>query len=98
MLRAEEIAEAQRPGRQPRLIDDRFGMSDAKRGAAGAGGTGVGVKAKADTGPEVLSIGREDIAQIFEEFPVVQHAYAQHVPGVSETVQEKYDADIAANE
>lgn len=47
----------------------------------------MGVKAKADTGPEVLSIGREDIAQIFEEFPVVQHAYAQHVPGVSETAQ-----------
>ena len=76
------MAQAQKPGRQPRLIDDRFGLADQKRGAAGVGGTGVGVKTKADTGPQMLSLTKEDIAQIFEEFPVVQDAYARHVPGV----------------
>lgn len=47
-----------------------------------AGGTGVGVKSKADSGPVVLNISKELTREIFEEFPVVQDAYARSVPGV----------------
>ena len=51
-----------------------------------AGGTGVGVKSKADSGPVVLNISKELTREIFEEFPVVQDAYARSVPGVCETL------------
>ena len=47
-----------------------------------AGGTGVGVKSKADSGPVVLNISKDLTREIFEEFPVVQDAYARSVPGV----------------
>jgi transcription initiation factor TFIIH subunit 1 len=47
-----------------------------------AGGTGVGVKSKAESGPVVLNISKELTREIFEEFPVVQDAYARSVPGV----------------
>lgn len=42
----------------------------------------MGIKTKADAGPTTFSLRREDIAQIFEEFPVVQDAYSRYVPGV----------------
>jgi transcription initiation factor TFIIH subunit 1 len=48
-----------------------------------AGGTGVGIKSKAENGPVVLNISKELTREIFEEFPVVQDAYARFVPGVS---------------
>lgn len=47
-----------------------------------AGGTGVGIKSKAESGPVVLNISKELTREIFEEFPVVQDAYARYVPGV----------------
>ena len=71
----------QRPGRQSRLLDDRFNLDN--RRADTVGGTGVGVKSKADTGPMIVTIDKELIREIFEEFPVVQDAYARYVPGVS---------------
>lgn len=43
----------------------------------------MGVKSKADSGPVVLNLSKELTREIFEEFPVVQDAYARHVPGVS---------------
>jgi transcription initiation factor TFIIH subunit 1 len=83
MLQAEEMAFAQRPGRPSRLLDDRFSLEGgAKKGVDGAGGTGIGTK-KVETGPVVLNLTKELTREIFEEFPVVQDAYARHVPGVS---------------
>jgi transcription initiation factor TFIIH subunit 1 len=81
LLRAEEIAQAQKPGRQPRLIDDRFGLQEKNR--LGVGGTGKGLKNKEESGPQTMSLRPEDIGQIFEEFPVVADAYNKYVPGVS---------------
>lgn len=43
----------------------------------------MGIKAKAENGPVVLNLSKELTREIFEEFPVVQDAYARHVPGVS---------------
>ena len=82
LLRAEEMEYEQRPGRQSRLLDDRFDLTGNKKGATAAGGTGIGVK-KVDSGPTVLNITKELTREIFEEFPVVQDAYARYVPGVS---------------
>ncbi|KAL7419067.1 RNA polymerase II transcription factor B subunit 1 [Cryptotrichosporon argae] len=85
LLQTEELAQAQKPGRPSRLLDDRFDLSGTKRDASKIqGGTGVGLK-KVDTGPIVLNITKELTREIFEEFPVVQDAYAKHVPGISET-------------
>lgn len=81
LLRAEEIAHAQRPGRSSRLLDDRFALNEQQ--PAFKGGTGVGVK-KAESGPLKLNITKELTREIFEEFPVVQDAYAKHVPPLSE--------------
>lgn len=82
MLQAEELAYSQKPGRASRLLDDRFDLDARKKGAMAAGGTGVGVKSKAESGPVVLEISKELTREIFEEFPVVQDAYARYVPGV----------------
>jgi hypothetical protein len=82
LLQAEEMAYSQRPGRASRLLDDRFDLDAGKKGSAGAGGTGVGIKTKQDTGPVVLNLSKDLTREIFEEFPVVQDAYARHVPGV----------------
>jgi transcription initiation factor TFIIH subunit 1 len=68
------------------LLDDRFDLDAGKKGSAGAGGTGVGIKTKQDTGPVVLNLSKDLTREIFEEFPVVQDAYARHVPGVSATM------------
>jgi transcription initiation factor TFIIH subunit 1 len=84
LLKSEELAYAQRPGRPSRLLDDRFDLSGGKAKEKFRGGTGVGVK-KAETGPIVLNITKELTREIFEEFPVVQAAYFKHVPGISET-------------
>lgn len=81
LLRAEEIAHSQRPGRSSRLLDDRFALNEQQ--PAFKGGTGVGVK-KAESGPLKLNITKELTREIFEEFPVVQDAYAKHVPPLSE--------------
>ena len=82
LIRAEEAAQAQKPGRQPRLIDDRFALGNSKSGGGGIGGTGKGVKTKDEGGPQIFSLRPEDIKQIFEEFPVVADAYAKYVPSV----------------
>ncbi|RSH88965.1 RNA polymerase II transcription factor B subunit 1 [Saitozyma podzolica] len=84
LLQAEEMAYSQRPGRASRLLDDRFDLDAGKKGSAGAGGTGVGIKTKQDTGPVVLNLSKDLTREIFEEFPVVQDAYARHVPGIRE--------------
>jgi len=76
------MAYAQRPGRTSRLLDDRFDLDSGRKGTSGQGGTGVGIK-KQDSGPVVLNLSKELTREIFEEFPVVQDAYARHVPGVS---------------
>jgi transcription initiation factor TFIIH subunit 1 len=86
LLQAEEMAYSQRPGRASRLLDDRFDLDAGKKGSAGAGGTGVGIKTKQDTGPVVLNLSKDLTREIFEEFPVVQDAYARHVPGVRATM------------
>jgi transcription initiation factor TFIIH subunit 1 len=80
------MAYAQKPGRASRLLDDRFDLDSGKKGQMAAGGTGVGVKSKAETGPVVLNISKELTREIFEEFPVVQDAYARFVPGVGGTL------------
>lgn len=36
-----------------------------------------------ETGPMILNITKDLTREIFEEFPVVQDAYARYVPGVS---------------
>lgn len=77
------MAYAQKPGRASRLLDDRFDLDSGKKATTGQGGTGVGVKSKAENGPVVLNLSKELTREIFEEFPVVQDAYARHVPGVS---------------
>jgi transcription initiation factor TFIIH subunit 1 len=84
LLQAEALAYEQKPGRASRLLDDRFDLDSGRKGGMAAGGTGVGVKSKADSGPVVLNISKELTREIFEEFPVVQDAYARSVPGVSE--------------
>lgn len=83
LIEAEELALAQRPGRQSRLLDDRFDLDSGKKAIGGQGGTGVGVKTKTENGPVVLNLSKELTREIFEEFPVVQDAYAKFVPGVS---------------
>lgn len=83
LLHAEEMARAQRPGRQSRLLDDRFELDSGKGKQNVQGGTGVGIK-KQESGPVVLNISKDLTREIFEEFPVVQDAYAKHVPGISE--------------
>ncbi|KAK4688710.1 transcription initiation factor TFIIH subunit 1, partial [Tremellales sp. Uapishka_1] len=84
MLLAEEMAYAQRPGRPSRLLDDRFDLdSGSKKAKDGQGGTGLGTK-KVESGPIVLNLSKELTREIFEEFPVVQDAYAKHVPGITE--------------
>lgn len=81
LLKAEELAYAQKPGRPSRLLDDRFDLTGTKRDPKKIqGGTGVGIK-KAENGPMVLNITKELTREIFEEFPVVQDAYAKNVPG-----------------
>lgn len=84
LLKSEELAYAQRPGRPSRLLDDRFDLSGDKRNDKFRGGTGVGLK-KVETGPTVLNITKELTREIFEEFPVVQDAYAKNVPRISES-------------
>jgi transcription initiation factor TFIIH subunit 1 len=83
LLRAEELANAQRPGRPSRLLDDRFNLdlSGAKKKDPKKieGGTGVGIK-QANKDSVVLNITKELTREIFEEFPVVQDAYAKNVP------------------
>jgi transcription initiation factor TFIIH subunit 1 len=81
------MAYAQRPGRASRLLDDRFDLDVNRKSQGMVGGTGVGVKSKAETGPIVLNLSKELTREIFEEFPVVQDAYAKFVPGVRETHQ-----------
>ncbi|WWC69962.1 uncharacterized protein I206_103906 [Kwoniella pini CBS 10737] len=83
LIQAEEMAYAQKPGRASRLLDDRFDL-DAGRKGKGTGGTGVGIKQN-DNGPIILKLSKELTREIFEEFPVVQDAYAKYVPGISET-------------
>lgn len=75
------MAYAQKPGRPSRLLDDRFDLDAGRRGKT-TGGTGVGIK-QADNGPVILKLSKELTREIFEEFPVVQDAYARYVPGVS---------------
>ncbi|BEI90749.1 uncharacterized protein CcaverHIS019_0308190 [Cutaneotrichosporon cavernicola] len=84
LLKSEELAYAQRPGRPSRLLDDRFDLSGDKRNEKFRGGTGVGLK-KVESGPIVLNITKELTREIFEEFPVVQDAYAKNVPRISES-------------
>ena len=86
MLQSESLAYEQKPGRASRLLDDRFDLDSKRKGQMAAGGTGVGVKSKADSGPVVLEISKELTREIFEEFPVVQDAYARYVPGVGFTI------------
>lgn len=82
LLKGEELAYEQRPGRPSRLLDDRFDVAGNKRDSGKIqGGTGVGLK-KVETGPIVLNITKELTREIFEEFPVVQDAYAKNVPRV----------------
>lgn len=81
LIQAEEMAYAQKPGRPSRLLDDRFDLDAGRRGKT-TGGTGVGIK-QADNGPVILKLSKELTREIFEEFPVVQDAYARYVPGVS---------------
>ncbi|WVR06807.1 hypothetical protein IAU60_003843 [Kwoniella sp. DSM 27419] len=83
LVQAEEMAYAQKPGRASRLLDDRFDL-DAGRKGKSTGGTGVGIKST-DNGPVILKLSKELTREIFEEFPVVQDAYAKYVPGISET-------------
>ncbi|WWC89097.1 uncharacterized protein L201_004015 [Kwoniella dendrophila CBS 6074] len=83
LIQAEEMAYAQKPGRASRLLDDRFDL-DAGRKGKSTGGTGVGIKTQ-ENGPIVLKLSKELTREIFEEFPVVQDAYAKYVPGISET-------------
>ncbi|TXT07203.1 hypothetical protein VHUM_03373 [Vanrija humicola] len=82
ILRAEELTESQRPGRPSRLLDDRF-VSAPKDPKKIQGGTGRGIK-KVENGPVTLNLTKELIREIFEEFPVVQDAYAKHVPRIAE--------------
>nr|WRH23628.1 N-terminal domain [Naematelia aurantialba] len=84
LLQTEEMAYSQKPGRASRLLDDRFDLDSGKKTTTARGGTGVGLKAKEDSGPIVLNLSKELTREIFEEFPVVQDAYAKYVPGVSE--------------
>jgi transcription initiation factor TFIIH subunit 1 len=63
------------------LLDDRFDL-DASRNKSSGSGTGVGIKQKQETGPMILNITKDLTREIFEEFPVVQDAYARYVPGV----------------
>ncbi|WVO17333.1 hypothetical protein L204_105025 [Cryptococcus depauperatus] len=83
LIQAEEMAYSQKPGRPSRLLDDRFDLDAGRRGKT-TGGTGVGIK-QTDSGPTILKLSKELTREIFEEFPVVQDAYAKHVPGISET-------------
>lgn len=83
ILRAEELAESQRPGRPSRLLDDRF-VSAPKDPKKIQGGTGRGLK-KVESGPVTFNLTKELIREIFEEFPVVQDAYAKHVPRILDT-------------
>lgn len=83
MIQAERMTSEQKPGRPSRLLDDRFGLAtDSKKGKDGAGGTGVGTKKK-DPEEKVVTLSTELTKEIFEEFPVVQDAWARFVPGVS---------------
>lgn len=82
LLHAEEMAQAQKPGRASGLPDDRFDLDSGRKTAKGQGGTGVGIK-KQDTGPTVVTLTKDRIRDLFEAFPVLQDAYARHVPGVS---------------
>jgi transcription initiation factor TFIIH subunit 1 len=86
LLQAESLAYEQKPGRASRLLDDRFDLDSGRKGGMAAGGTGVGVKSKAESGPVVLNISKELTREIFEEFPVVQDAYARSVPGVRQSM------------
>jgi transcription initiation factor TFIIH subunit 1 len=82
LLEAERLAQSLKPGRPSRLLDDRFDLDTSRnKSSSSGGGTGVGVKQK-ESGPMVLNITKELTREIFEEFPVVQDAYARHVPGV----------------
>ncbi|WVW84245.1 hypothetical protein I302_106275 [Kwoniella bestiolae CBS 10118] len=84
LIQAEEMLYSQKPGRPSRLLDDRFDL-DAGRKGKSTGGTGVGIKQADQNGPIVLKLSKELTREIFEEFPVVQDAYAKCVPGISET-------------
>ncbi|WVQ85967.1 hypothetical protein IAT38_008135 [Cryptococcus sp. DSM 104549] len=84
LIEAEEMAYSQKPGRPSRLLDDRFDL-DAGRKGKSTGGTGVGIKQADTNGPIILKLSKELTREIFEEFPVVQDAYAKYVPGISET-------------
>ena len=84
MLEAEALARAQRPGRQSRLLDDRFNLDPSKKQSVSASGTGIGIRQRAATAERsFVEISKELTHEIFEEFPVVQDAYARYVPGVS---------------
>jgi hypothetical protein len=80
LIQAEALAQSLKPGRPSRLLDDRFDL-DASRDKSSGSGTGVGVKQN-ETGPMILNITKDLTREIFEEFPVVQDAYARYVPGV----------------
>ncbi|KAI9639283.1 TFIIH p62 subunit, N-terminal domain-containing protein [Dioszegia hungarica] len=83
LIQAEGLAQSLKPGRPSRLLDDRFDL-DASRNKSSGSGTGVGVKQNKETGPMILNITKDLTREIFEEFPVVQDAYARYVPGISE--------------
>lgn len=83
LLKAEEMAAAQRPGRASRILDDRDWSGEKKDRGKIQGGTGVGKKKIADNAPVRINLTRDLVREIFDEFPVVQHAYAKYVPGVS---------------
>lgn len=88
MIQAEALAQSLKPGRPSRLLDDRFDLDTSRNKASSGSGTGVGVKQK-ESGPMILNITKDLTREIFEEFPVVQDAYARYVPGVSERLSRR---------
>ncbi len=76
----ERLAEEQKPGRSSRLLDDRFDLGAGAKSQMAKGGTGVGIKSKPQE-KQIIEISKDLTREIFEEFPVVQDAYAKYVPG-----------------
>jgi transcription initiation factor TFIIH subunit 1 len=62
------------------LLDDRFTSTSTNKNV---GGTGVGIKQKSEESTTVINLTKELVSELFEEFPVLQDAYARHVPAVS---------------
>jgi len=79
LLLSESASSNQSAGRSSQLIDDRWSVKDSKgKGKEGAS-TGGGGSATSGT----ISLTPELIRDIFDEFPEVQEAYHENVPGVS---------------